>query len=714
MAKDSVDKLDRLHVIIVSLWSCRVIGRDILLRDNIEEQSELYKKYLATFSELQKLMNDYMDDYAGNNVENFNRLIEGEQEYRRKMVESADIKMAGGNDAEAIIALRSVTPIAVDFFENMEKFLRQERKQIDSVIRGNKLLTTVAAFIFAALSCVGAVYLVIMIHTIREQSVLAQKADVAKGEFMANMSHEIRTPMNGVIGLTNLLAKTTLTDLQRQYVRSIEQSGNSLLTVINDVLDFSKIEAGKLQLANSPFSLRKVFEGVCESVSLLIYEKGLNLSLFVENDIPPILVGDDGRLRQIIMNLVGNAVKFTQDGEIVLRVSRLKQGETFSLPHNINYEKTFDPATQQSGERCILAVSVSDTGIGIPKDAVLTLFDPFVQLDSSSTRKHGGTGLGLSICKSLVHLMNGEIHVSSTLGSGSTFWFTCDLGISEQQPAETEPIHSDRSILVFDVNPTLRQSLRLLLAGTKIKIEEAGSPEELLQNIKNREAEGNPYDIILLDYEYPGINIEDILDEMRQTPSFSQTEYIAIFSIGSKFDPSTINLPGRINYLTKPLSRARLWNTLEIAFGKNGGATDAAVSVSHSIVTDEAPPPMKILLVEDVKINIMVATALLHSQGHTVDTAENGLLAIEKLQQNDYDVVLMDCQMPEMDGYQCTEAIRSGYSEVRNQSIPIIAMTAHAMTGDREKCLLVGMDDYVSKPIDPKQLSAALLRCHNG
>ncbi|MGL6227206.1 MAG: response regulator [Thermoguttaceae bacterium] len=714
MAKESVEKLDRLQVIIASLWSCRVIGRDILLRDNNQEQEELYEKYLAKFKELEKLMDDYTRDYAGENAGDFRQLIERENEYRRKMVESADIKIAGGNDEEAIIALRSVTPIAVDFFENMETFRNHEREQVNKVINGNKFLTTAAAFIFAALSCIGAVYLVMMIHTIREQSVLARKADIAKSEFMANMSHEIRTPMNGVIGLTHLLAKTPLTDLQRQYVRSIEQSGNSLLTVINDILDFSKIEAGMLQLANTPFSVRLVFEGVCESVSLLVYEKGLKLSLFVASDIPPVLEGDDGRLRQVLMNLVGNAVKFTQDGEIILRVSRLYPGEKFSLPHTIQHEKTWDPAAMSPGDRCFLAVSVSDTGIGIPQDAVMTLFDPFVQLDASSTRKHGGTGLGLSICKSLVHLMNGEIHVESEPGCGSTFWFTCDLGVPENQPQDILPVYAQRSLLIFDVNPLFRESLRFLLSATQIQVDEADSPEELQKKVVDRERKGHPYDLVLLDYEYPGLNITELLGGLQQTLSFSRTEYIATFSVGSKFDPNTIQLPGKINYLTKPISRAILWDTLKTVLGEQEECEKTIpVVTDERVAVDEAGPQvLKILLVEDVKINVMVATALLHSQGHTVETAENGLLALEKLRQQDYDVVLMDCQMPEMDGYQCTEAIRSGDSGVRNPTISIIAMTAHAMTGDREKCLASGMNDYVSKPIDPKQLSLALGRVH--
>ncbi|MGL4942966.1 MAG: response regulator [Thermoguttaceae bacterium] len=715
MAKNSIDKLDRLHAITVSLWACRVTGRDILLRDKAEEQQELYKKYTAKFSELEKLMDDYTRDYAGANADTFRKLIERENEYRRKMIESAELKIAGGQDVEAIIALRSVTPIAVDFFENMESFREHERERIDGVIYGNKLLTTVAASIFAVLSFVGAVYLVVMIHAIREQSILARKAEVAKSEFMANMSHEIRTPMNGVIGLTNLLEKTPLTDLQRQYVRSIEQSGNSLLTVINDILDFSKIEAGMLQLASTSFSVRKVLEGVCESTSLLVYDKGLKLSLFVANDIPPMLVGDNGRLRQILMNLVGNAVKFTQDGEIILRVTRLQPSENFSLPHHINYEKTWDPAAIYIGERCRLAVSVSDTGIGIPKDAVKTLFEPFVQLDSSSTRKHGGTGLGLSICKSLVHLMNGEIHVESELGRGSTFWFTCDLGVSDQQTFDVVPVCSNRSLLIFDVNPTLRQSLRLLLAETKIEIDEAGSPEELLKKVDARERSGRPYDVVIMDYEYPGLIIAELVEKVKKTSSYAKTEYIATFSVGSKFDPASIELPGKINYLTKPISKKRLLDAFHISFMETAGHAETQSSGGYDDTKEVAAiPPMKILLVEDVKINIMVATALLHSQGHSVDTAENGLLAIDKLKQNDYDAILMDCQMPEMDGYQCTAAIRSGDSGVRNPKIRIVAMTAHAMTGDREKCLEAGMDDYVSKPIDPKQLTAALQRVSAG
>ena len=510
----------------------------------------------------------------------------------------------------------------------------------------------------------------------------AEEANKAKGEFLANMSHEIRTPMNGIIGLTGLLSNTPLSDIQSQYVNSIQQSADALIAVINDILDFSKIDAHKITLEHSPFSPREVFENACDSVAFLAHSKGLRLALTYDSTIPETLLGDGGRLRQIFLNLMSNAVKFTSEGEVIAQVS---------LDH-----------TDQT--HCKIRCQVTDTGIGIKKESQELLFLPFSQVDGSSTRKFGGTGLGLSISKKLAELMKGDIRFIAGEGTGSTFEFTVTL---ERDTISTNefitPDLSPYRILLFDLHPATRQSWQLCLHGTNASIDEAATPAEMIANIEEQQNNSTPYDLVLVDCEYPGFSPSEITQQLQ---GLSSAKVIAIVALGSSLDPSTLHVPGQVGFLTKPVTRTRLLQEILIALGFEGLETGSNINLISSVV----PPSRKqrILLVEDVKINIMVATGFIHSMGHELDTAENGLLALEQLRNNDYDLVLMDCQMPEMDGYQCTEAIRSGEAGVRNPTIPIIAMTAHAMSGDREKCLEAGMNDYISKPIDVKLLTKAI------
>jgi len=507
----------------------------------------------------------------------------------------------------------------------------------------------------------------------------AEEASRAKGEFLANMSHEIRTPMNGIIGLAHLLEKTPLSDLQKQYVGAVQQSADSLISIINDILDFSKIEAHKLALEDEPFHPRNVFEDACESIAFISHSKGLRLALVYDNDIPETLIGDKGRLRQIFLNLLGNAVKFTSEGGVVVRVSRTNVNET----------------------HCEIKCQVTDTGIGIEQASLDLLFQPFSQVDGSSTRKFGGTGLGLSICKKLTEMMGGDIAVTSEVGCGSTFEFTVvfkrDATTGEEMAT---PDLSERRILLFDLHPATRQSWRFCLQKTGAHLEEAATPEELMAQMTTQQTQGSPYDLILLDCEYPGFPPEEM---KRQLPRLTE-KTIAMVALGSSASQSELTLPGQVGFLTKPVKQVRLFQEVMAAF-------DLKEEAGPSCSTRKTFPTMdkqQILLVEDAKINVMVAMGLIHAMGHDLDTAENGLVALEKLRENDYDLVLMDCQMPEMDGYHCTAEIRSGTSGVRNPAIPIIAMTAHAMSGDREKCLEAGMDDYVSKPIAAKLLAKTI------
>jgi CheY-like chemotaxis protein len=513
----------------------------------------------------------------------------------------------------------------------------------------------------------------------------AEMANRAKSEFLANMSHEIRTPMNGIIGLANLLAKTPMSDLQSQYVNTICQSADALITIINDILDFSKIEAQKLALEHESFAPRDVFEDACDSVAFMSHSKGLRLALSYDNAIPETLIGDRGRLRQIFLNLLSNAVKFTDDGEIVIRVIREKMDEA---PGKIKI-------------RC----QVEDTGIGIKKEALASLFQPFSQADGSSTRKFGGTGLGLSISKKLVGMMNGNISAVSEVGHGSTFEFTVTMAQdSSRKSGDVLPNLSKYRLLLFDLHPATRQSWRLCLQDTEIHIDEAATPTEMIAKIKEQKAKGPPYDLVLLDCEYPGFPPEEINQHLHSYHLRGQpVKTIAVVELGSLIDPGTSEIVGQVGFLTKPIKRTRLLREIMFALGLEEAGGTSTISV-----VQQQKSKLRILLVEDVKVNVMVATGFINSMGHELDTAENGLVALKKLREKDYDLVLMDCQMPEMDGYQCTSVIRSGIANVRNPKIPIIAMTAHAMAGDREKCLEAGMDDYLTKPIEAKLLAKAI------
>ena len=525
--------------------------------------------------------------------------------------------------------------------------------------------------------------------TERRRLEAAELASRAKSEFLANMSHEIRTPMNGVLGLADLLSNTPLSNLQSQYVSTIRQSAHSLISIINDILDFSKIEAGKMNLEDKLFNPRKIFEDSCDSVAFQIFQKGIRIALIYDNDIPATLKGDPGRLRQVVLNLISNAVKFTSEGEVIVQVDR-------------------EPSPKGL---CMLRVKVKDTGIGIDTNAQQSLFEPFCQADSSTTRRFGGTGLGLSISKKLVEMMHGTISLKSRHGLGSTFEFTVTMESPEEDRLPFEDL-SEFSLLIFDAHPATRTSMRKSLEETGIEIEEAGTPEDLIEKIRHRCAAGKKYDLLLLDSEYPGLSTNEINDYLTSKEVCFDIRSIVTFSLGSTLDPDKIDLPGKVGFQTKPVKQISLYRNIASALGVDVSNISENFAFDSGIIQ---PPsrsvgPQRILLVEDVKVNIIVAQGMLKGKGHTVEIAENGIEALEMLRKNDYDLVLMDCQMPEMDGYQCAYEIRSGRSGVRNPKIPIIAMTAHAMSGDREKCLEAGMNDYMSKPINERYLEEAIQR----